>query len=100
MSDATSVQSVLDDRFAAIAVARGYVTSGEVKMGLRARAREESDYFRTLPSVLLELELMNCRQIDAVIHEMFDTSARRNTTSARGHTTRQAQRPSAAMVLR
>ena len=100
MSDATSKQSILDDRFAAIAIARGYVTSGEVKMALRARGREESDYFRTLPSVLLELELMNCRQIDAVIHEMFDTPARRDASSERCQATRQVQRVSAAMVLR
>ena len=72
MSGSTLAQ--MDRRFAEIAVAKGYVESSDIVTALSNRLRDHARWcISSLPSVLLEENLMTCEQIDSVLEEMFDS---------------------------
>jgi len=71
-----SVLAEMDRRFARIAVAKGYIKVADAWAARFDLINEGRDRCcpRTLPSVLLERNLITPREIDSVFMEMFDHS--------------------------
>jgi len=65
--------SELNNRFAKIAVRKGYITETALSVARRrvGRARQECGCAKTLANELFELQLLNSKQIESVFEDMF-----------------------------
>jgi len=69
-----STLAEMDRQFAEIAVSKGYVEPSDIVTALSRRLHaKDGCYPGSLPSVLIEENLITCEEIDAVLDEMFDS---------------------------